>query len=166
MHSLKLKIDITETNNFYNKKNNKKNYYDEILPNLFLGDLYKALDTKDEFDIIINCSAHSYSVNNKTLLYNIYMNDTVDQNINNIIHFTLPIIKIGLLENKKILVHCLMGLSRSPTIVLAFLIYNNKLNVDDGIKFINSKRNHNIDINIGFIYQLTNMENNLIMPMF
>jgi protein-tyrosine phosphatase len=75
------------------------------------------------------------------------------------INMFLPIIEEGLSQNKKILVHCLMGLSRSPSIIVAYLMKKNSWSFDEAVKFVNSKRTHPININLGFTYKLMKFNN-------
>ena len=52
----------------------------------------------------------------------------------------------------KILVHCTMGISRSPTIILAYLMWKNQLKLEEAFKLV--RRIRNINPNYGFIRQL------------
>ena len=42
--------------------------------------------------------------------------------------------------NDKIFVHCAAGMSRSPTIVIAYIMWKNKLSLNKAIKFVKEKR--------------------------
>jgi protein-tyrosine phosphatase len=53
----------------------------------------------------------------------------------------------------RILVHCIQGISRSVSIVVAYLIYKNKMNYDQAFKFVESKRSI-ASPNLGFGIQL------------
>jgi dual specificity phosphatase 12 len=53
----------------------------------------------------------------------------------------------------KVLVHCSAGVSRSSTVVAAFLINSTKMNADDALSFIRSKRPR-VKPNRGFMSQL------------
>ena len=129
-----------------------RNFINEIIPNLFLGDLEGALANKDNFDIIINLSAFKYDA--RPLQYFIKIEDTPKEEIVEYVHACNKIIEDGLLNNKKILVHCLMGLSRSPSIIVAYLMKKNSWSFDEAVKFVNSKRTHPININFGFTHKL------------
>lgn len=56
-------------------------------------------------------------------------------------------------KTKRVLVHCLFGISRSPTIVAAYLIREHGMNAFQSINFINSKRR--VDPSNTFQIQLT-----------
>jgi protein-tyrosine phosphatase len=141
-----------------NKLGFNKNYIDEIIPNLFLGDLHGALDNKNNFDLIINMSQHKYSTN--AMIYDINIDDDPSVNIRPYLEQIIPLIEEALKDNKKVLVHCLMGKSRSASVILAYLIKNNKMTFEEAYKFINTKRKFPIEPNIGFIYQLKKYKTN------
>lgn len=56
----------------------------------------------------------------------------------------------------KVLVHCLQGLSRSATLVLAFLIIKKGMSVTEAVELVRSKRR--IYPNDGFLQQLCDLE--------
>ncbi len=134
------------------KKGLIRNYINEIIPNLFLGDLNGALDKKDNFDIIINLSKFSYS--SKAFIHTFDIDDHPAVNIIEPLEKCILIIDEGLNKNKKILVHCLMGKSRSASIILGYLMKTNKLDYDTACQIINEKREYPIEPNIGFMVQL------------
>ena len=53
------------------------------------------------------------------------------------------------IKNKKILFHCIEGISRAPTMVAGYLMWKKKYKYPEAIELIKSKRNC-IDINLGF----------------
>ena len=59
-------------------------------------------------------------------------------------------------NNGKVLVHCYMGMSRSAALLIAYLIKERQLNLEDSIKLISKKRF--IWPNDGFINQLIEWE--------
>jgi predicted protein tyrosine phosphatase len=59
-----------------------------------------------------------------------------------------------------ILVHCMMGISRSVTVVLAYLMHSYKMSLEDATRLVLSKRNY-IFPNDGFIMQLIKYEKKL-----
>ena len=65
------------------------------------------------------------------------------------------------IKNKKILFHCIEGISRAPTMVAGYLMWKKKYKYPEAIELIKSKRNC-IDINLGFNIQLHKWENYLI----
>jgi dual specificity phosphatase 12 len=56
-----------------------------------------------------------------------------------------------------VLVHCLMGISRSPTIVAAYLIWAQNMGVDDALKILKGLRPI-VDPNDGFLKSLRQLK--------
>lgn len=66
----------------------------------------------------------------------------------------------GIIEhnrNKRILTHCVSGISRSASILIGCLMLMKKLSLEKATKMVKSKREI-IDPNNGFIKQLENLE--------
>jgi len=131
-----------------------RNFINEIIPNLFLGDLEGALANKDNFDIIINLSTYKYVT--IPLQYFISIEDTPKQEIVEYINVCNKIIEDGLKNNKKILVHCFAGKSRSSSIILGYLMTTRNWTYEEAFDFVNKQRTSDnpIQPNVGFIYQL------------
>ena len=64
------------------------------------------------------------------------INDTIHQNIIQYFGECINFIK----GNEKVLVHCLMGSSRSATIVIAYLMWYKKWKYEEAFEFVKSKR--------------------------
>jgi len=64
------------------------------------------------------------------------------------------------IENKKILFHCIEGISRAPAMVAGYLMWKNKYKFPEVIDLIKTRRNC-VDINLGFNIQLHKWENHL-----
>lgn len=67
------------------------------------------------------------------------------------------IIRNAVLNKKNVIVHCAGGMSRSPTLVLAYLMIENKWSFEEAYQYIKRKRPE-INPNIGFITQLKELE--------
>jgi protein-tyrosine phosphatase len=89
-------------------------------------------------------------------------NDDPLQNINEngILFHIVKMMDSYLRGGNQVLVNCFAGVSRSTTIVIAYLMYKNKWNVQDTITFVRSKRNI-INPNFGFICQLYKLQDML-----
>lgn len=59
----------------------------------------------------------------------------------------------------KVFVHCAMGLSRSSTLVLAYLMIHENMSLADAIKGVSANRN--ISPNNGFLEQLRELDKQL-----
>ena len=145
----------------------KMNPMDEIIDNLYLGDFssanninkLKELGIKNVLTILEDTYLkynESDNINHKTII--VY--DSVQENI--IKHFgeCLNFIK----GDNKILVHCAAGISRSATVVVAYLMWNKKMTYENALTFVRKKRN--IQPNLGFIEQLKLFEKLLLMKKY
>lgn len=138
---------------FRNKKYYKQNY-NEIIPNLYLGNINSANDLSfiknKKIKVIINCSNHipNFFESKKEQLQLEYYRIPVDDSLLNediqkmkeLLPEYVNIINKSLLENKPVLVHCHAGRQRSACLIAAYLIYKYKYTIDEAYKFILSKR--------------------------
>ena len=139
---------------FRNKKYYKRKSYDEIIPNLYIGNIDSANNLsfiKDKkIKVIINCSKQipNFFESQKEQLnleyYRLPVADSLlDEDIKDM-EILLPqfvnIINNALLENKPVLVHCYAGRQRSACLIAAYLIYKYKYSLDEVYKFILLKR--------------------------
>ena len=83
-----------------------------------------------------------------------------DINENGLLFHMIKLIDGYLRCGKQVLVNCFAGVSRSATIVIAYLMYKNKWNVQDAITFVRSKRPI-INPNYGFVAQLYQLQDKL-----
>ncbi|CAG8675504.1 16827_t:CDS:10, partial [Cetraspora pellucida] len=65
-------------------------------------------------------------------------------------------------EDKSVLVHCEMGISRSPTVVIAYIMRSQKKSLKDALAFVKEKR-FVTRPNAGFYKQLKNFESGLLV---
>ena len=136
----------------------------EIEDKLWLGNSFSAGDIKDlkekgikKILTVMNGTPHKY---NKEDGFNHKIIDIMDTSYENIIQFfgeCLNFIK----GDEKVLVHCAAGASRSATIVIAYLMWKNKMKLDESLKFVQKKRSI-VDPNTGFKEQLRMFEKLLI----
>lgn len=63
------------------------------------------------------------------------------------------------LASGKVLVHCMMGISRSATCALAYLMINRKMSAVDAIRTMRMRRD--VRPNDGFLQQLADLDNEL-----
>ena len=143
---------------------NQINEMDKITENIFLGDysasvdvpLLKKLGIKKVLTISDYLGGPKYD-----------MNDFIHKRINiydvsgvNIIQYFGECIKF-MQGNEKILVHCMAGLSRSATIVIAYLMWSQRWKFADALDYV-VKRRPLVCPNDGFQKQLKIFENLLI----
>ena len=132
------------------------NDIDEIIENLYLGNFsaseniqqLKGLGIKKVLSVIDFNDFPNYKDEN-IIHKSVEVSDFDYQNIIQYFGECLNFIK----GEEKILVHCMAGASRSATIVIAYLMWIQKMKFDDALNFVKSKRPI-VDPNEGFREQL------------
>lgn len=128
--------------------------YNEILPNLYLGNINSAENKRfikeKKIKVIINCtkSIPNYFQFDKDFpdleYFRIPVDDSLlDEDIESMALYLPQYVKIintALLQNKPILVHCYAGRQRSACLIAAYLIYKYDYSIDQAYKYIISKR--------------------------
>jgi len=131
-----------------------------IVPRLYLSNYFVAKNEEQLCKMgithVISVFDHDppkYTTGLKTL--HISLVDTFDTNILQHLDATTDFIKSALSENEenKVLVHCLMGISRSATVVCAYLCATSPMTAEESIDFVISKRSI-VCPNLGFRMQL------------
>ena len=120
----------------------------EILPRLFLGGINQTYDR--EFFVAENITHvlsivevdHSTDVMaTKGVLHmriRIYDSDT--EPIYDVLAAAVAFIADAMTNNGTVFVHCVMGMSRSPTLVAAYLMAHHAMNAEEAIKFLVERR--------------------------
>ena len=141
----------------------------QITDNIYLSGVLGANDKKslDKNNIteIINCTKNipnyfENKLNSHNVPYNylrIPVDDTVGQNIEQYFNITFDTIDKSIKDNKKILIHCFAGMSRSATILIAYFMKKNNWDYTTAYNFIKSKRSI-IKPNRDFIKNLNNFK--------
>ena len=127
---------------------------DKITDKIFLGDLTYAskietLKNKKISSIISLCGKLSPKYSNTFNQKIIYIEDLPSENIIQYFKECIEFIE----KNKTIYIHCLCGISRSPTIVIAYLMWKKHSSYFDTFQFVKKIRN-SINPNGGFTQQL------------
>ncbi|XP_041125479.1 dual specificity protein phosphatase 13-like isoform X1 [Polyodon spathula] len=145
-------------------------HVDQVWPRIYLGDKWTAKDKRSlqslKITHILNAADGKYNVctgaryySDMNILYHgVEAFDTTAFDISPFFYSAAKFIRKALDTpgDGKVLVHCAMGLSRSATLVLAFLmIYENKTLVD-AVKAVSEHRN--ISPNMGFLGQLRELD--------
>lgn len=76
-----------------------------------------------------------------------------------VLYFVVP--DKGRAQKKGVLVHCLAGISRSVTVMLAYLMAHRQLSLNEAYNMV-LKRKANIDPNFHFMQQLHSFEKQLL----
>ena len=136
---------------------------DQITETIFLGNIDAAFNKKKLKQLgikkvltVMSAFGNHYSPH-EFIHKSIDVDDDFRTNI--ICHFKEC---ISFIEGKdKIFVHCAAGMSRSPTIVIAYIMWKRKLRLNEAIKFVKEKRSI-ISPNDNFMNQLKIFEELLI----
>jgi protein-tyrosine phosphatase len=137
-------------------------YITNIIENLYLGDIEASqnINTLKENNIknIINLSNNNYTKFEEINYYDINIEDKCDVKISKYFDYCIDIINKSKKENKNILVHCLCGVSRSVSIIIAYLI-NSGYTLKDALLYVKQKREKQYtQPNIGFFKELMKYE--------
>ncbi|NXW88976.1 DS13B phosphatase, partial [Alopecoenas beccarii] len=145
------------------------NHVDEVWPNIYLGDAWAARSktTLQSLNIthILNAADGPYSINTgakyyKDLQIEYYGVEAFDDPSFDISIFFYDAANfIGKALNTsggKVFVHCAMGISRSASLVLAFLMIHENMTLVDALKTVSAHRD--ICPNSGFLSQLRDLD--------
>lgn len=145
-------------------------HIDKIADGIFIGDVYSVINTikKDTHNANVIISVltedeyEEYLISNKTLLpemewYRFVIDDDASENIQQHFYTVHRIIKKALNEGKQIIVHCAAGMSRSPTLVMAYMMIENRLTANEALEYIQTMRPTALP-NTGFMQQLYSLE--------
>jgi len=124
------------------------NSYDEIIPNIYLGNKNSAKDCNliNQLTLIVNCTENIpfYFTDKKINRFRVSVPDdqSLDSNLRIITYINpiLPVIHRCYLKKKKILIHCRAGSQRSATLMACYLIKYHNFTKDMAITYIRSKR--------------------------
>ena len=182
---IQLKIAIPknkeeEKNKTLMDNNNNRSSLSKITDNIYTSGYLVAKDIpfllKNNFTHVINCSrgssmetsneqsadANNYDKSPSIKYLPIFLRDDPGADIINCFFQTIDFIESKEESNrpKKILIHCIEGISRAPALIAGYLMWKQNLRTENAIEFVKSHRKC-VDINLGFIIQLHKWENYL-----
>ncbi|TNN82425.1 Dual specificity phosphatase DUPD1 [Liparis tanakae] len=150
-------------------------HLDEVQPRIYIGDMYAARDKRAlrarHITHVLNAANGKFNVNTgpgfyrdtKITYHGVEAFDMPSFNLSPFFYPAANFIKKALSSPKgKVFVHCAMGLSRSSTLVLAFLLIHEDMTLVDAIKAVSANRN--ISPNDGFLEQLRELDKKLHRP--
>jgi hypothetical protein len=92
---------------------------------------------------VVNCAA-DYSADyhkEKGVKYlSLHLKDHVRENIECSFYDVIDFMESAKKEGGRVFVHCVQGISRSTTMCLCYMIFTQKVSLDDGLKFIRERR--------------------------
>jgi len=178
MKSLALKLSVKIPSNkieieqdLLEERNKSKNECTHIVDNIYLSGYRFSLDyeflKKNEFTHIINCAAGSKRFNSvvypKLEYLNLFLKDDPNEDLEHHIVSVIDFMeKANEVKNRKILLHCFEGISRAPTLLTSYLMWNYNLNYESAVKLIRQKRPC-VEMNFGFICQLEKLNEKIFL---
>tara|TARA_E500000178_G_scaffold351715_1_gene413459 strand:- start:661 stop:1155 length:495 start_codon:yes stop_codon:yes gene_type:complete len=141
--------------------------YNKIINNLYVGN-YKSCQndiiTKENFEVIINCTPNLPFHSENTHNYRLNVKDNISYNSNIIILKKsiklLPLIHQNI-HNKKILIHCRAGQQRSATLATMYLMKYHNMSAEKAKIFVREKRPNAFFIGPNFNFAIHIFENYL-----
>ncbi|KAH9849816.1 hypothetical protein C2E23DRAFT_350969 [Lenzites betulinus] len=130
---------------------------DEVVPNLWVGDLPSALDTErlrgHQIRSVLTAMRGRVSINETFVRHQINIDDTNSSDI--LQHFVpaITFIQAELDKGHGVLVHCQAGMSRSVSIAAAYLMVSQGLDPEAALEVIRKVR-PDVQPNDGFMRQL------------
>ena len=139
-----------------------------IAPNIYLGDAGDASSEKVirelNITVIINCTVDiPFGEFEGVEFHRIPVDDKNEANIQLYFEEAIGIIETASSQGKTVLVHCMAGISRSATIVAAYLMKTRGMTHVEAITEIKKTR-EKVDPNIGFVIRLMEFEKSQVKP--
>lgn len=137
----------------------------EIIKNLFLSS-YNDIEIYEPLSkyFIINCSKDLEMKCDNNIRLSI--DDNGSNESINVMYKSFEnicdIIETQLNDNKIVIVHCLAGIQRSPTVICAYLMIKKQYQLQDAILFIKSKKTNIFFHKINFIESLQKLQLQII----
>ncbi|CAF3344988.1 unnamed protein product [Rotaria sp. Silwood1] len=132
-----------------------------IIDNIYLGSQKSGVDVNKLFELNIRyvlILGKGMKKNFDQIIYKtIEIDDSLEQNISNYIKEALDFIAESQKNDSNILVHCVSGISRSASIVIAYIMDKYKINYDEAFSYVKTKRS-TIRPNTNFVEQLNNLQ--------
>jgi protein phosphatase slingshot len=135
----------------------------QIFEWFYLGSFSNACDIKElrknKINYILNCAIECHNKNLPKDIKELHLKIKDIENFDLINYFqeANEFINKCKLEGGSLLVHCKLGISRSASFVIAYLIENNNLSAEIALNFVKQRRNQ-IKPNEGFMSQLKKYE--------
>jgi protein-tyrosine phosphatase len=136
----------------------------EVLPSLYLGNAMDAADgellTSANIRYILNLTktCPNYFLTDPDYKYKqIKIEDSCREDIKSIVEEAIQFIDLAKANNSAVLIHCQGGVSRSPTVTIAYIMHLNGLSLSDAYEFVKTRRPC-IAPNLNFMGQLLEME--------
>ncbi|XP_068162172.1 dual specificity protein phosphatase 13B-like [Antennarius striatus] len=153
-------------------KSGSNRHMDEVQPRIYIGDMYAAKDKRllqaHRITHVLNAADGKFNVNTGAGFYRdtgmayhgVEAFDMPSFSLKPFFYTAAGFIKSALSSpSGRVFVHCAMGLSRSSTLVLAYLMIQENMTLPDAIRAVSANRN--ICPNSGFLEQLRELDQEL-----
>ncbi|EGT56326.1 CBN-VHP-1 protein [Caenorhabditis brenneri] len=139
-----------------------------ITPNIYLGSqmdsldetMLKALDISVVINLSLTCPKSVCIKEDKNFM-RIPVNDSYQEKLSPYFPMAYEFLEKCRRAGKKCLIHCLAGISRSPTLCISYIMRHMKMGSDDAYRYVKERR-PSISPNFNFMGQLLEYENVLI----
>ena len=131
--------------------------FHHVIDNVWLGNIH-AID--QDVDVIVNASNSRYDLKQGIIYHHIDVPDRRNANIAPYFDLVYDVVSGASAQDKRVLVHCLGGVSRSVSLVLAVLVRKG-VTLREGLALLNDKRDASempAQPNSGFFKQLIEYE--------
>jgi|SRR3989338_441643 len=139
----------------------------EIKDNIFLGSLEDASDLEklQEKGIthVLNASLFDNFYPQHFTYLSLHMDDQITTNLLDFKDISNDFISNVINNNGKVFVHCVVGASRSPTLIICYLVEKDDYCIQRAIEHVYSKRK-SIRPNNGFLQQLSTLYGYFFLP--
>jgi len=136
----------------------------QILPNLYIGNLRAAKNKEYLKKIgvthILVASAVEPEFPKQFSYKCINVDDSDDADLAAHLNGCLEYIDSAISSGGTVLIHCLVGISRSPSIAIAYLMFKDKLSYEEAAEMV-KKKHPLMEPNVGFVRQLKDFEKKL-----
>ena len=135
----------------------------QVTPLLFMSSYKNAKDASNlrtnGISHVINLTSHHCpNLHSNQVTYSSFaLSDNVHFDLLSNLDEILKTIKRKNEENKKVLIHCRMGISRAPSVVIALLMKYSNMKLDSAFEFL-QEINPKVSPNLGFLMQLKKLE--------
>lgn len=137
-------------------------YLVEILPQLFIADYntVKCAELLEEqnISVVVNLISHKcVNMHADRFSYESYeLADTSSENLLKVVEDVVVRIDGHLKEGRRVVVHCMKGVSRAPATIIAYLMLVNLMSFEAAFDLVRSK-SPRVDPNAGFLMQLNHL---------
>ncbi|ETW78140.1 hypothetical protein HETIRDRAFT_55514 [Heterobasidion irregulare TC 32-1] len=130
---------------------------DQVVLNLWVGDLHSAKDVEtlkaNGIFSVLSAMRGRLTIHETLTRHQVLIDDTEEADILQHLISSITFIQAELEKGRGVLVHCQAGMSRSATIVAAYLMYSQNIDVSAALELIKKAR-PTIQPNNGFLMQL------------